>query len=126
MGSRRAENVTLEDRLRQLAAALPSDDSAILITRSDLVALLKDAALVEPTHDLTVEEVARETGRAASTVRGWLLDGGLRGYKLNRRDWRIPWPALREYLSTQGGMRTPPNEGGEVDITAWRRVVGND
>ena len=85
------------------AAPLPSDDSAVTITRGDLVALLeedKSGTWVASTRDLTVEEVADETHRAPSTVRGWLLSGALRGFKLNNRDWRVPRTALREVLST--------------------------
>ncbi len=54
--------MTLHDRLRQLASALPSDDSAVTITRADLLALLeRDSRETEvgSTRDLTVEEVAR-------------------------------------------------------------------
>ena len=89
--------MTLHDRLRQLASALPSDDSAVTITRADLVALLeRDSRETEvgSTRDLTVEEVADETSRAPSTVRGWLMSGALRGYKFNNRDWRVPRAAL--------------------------------
>ncbi len=73
--------MTFHDRLRQLASALPSDDSAVTITRADLLALLeRDSRETEvgSTRDLTVEEVADETSRAPSTVRGW------RGYKFNK------------------------------------------
>ena len=49
--------MTLEERLRQLASALPSDDCAVTITRADLVTLLDDdtrEAGVGSTRDLTV------------------------------------------------------------------------
>ena len=113
--------MTLEERLRQLASALPSDDSAVTITRADLVALLEENngnARVSSTRDLTVAEVANETGRARSTVRAWLISKSLRGYKLNNRDWRVPRPALREYLEAQATEASETR--GEVDITAWR------
>ena len=68
--------MTLVERLRQLASALPSDDCAVTITRADLVTLLDDDTCEDEagsTRDLTVEAVANETGRAPSTVRGWLM-----------------------------------------------------
>ena len=118
--------MTLEERLRRLASALSSDEFAVMITRADLVALLEGNSSeteVGSTRDLTVEEVAGETGRAPSAVRSWLISETLRGYKLNGRDWRVPRAALREYLETQetetNGTR---RDVGEVDITAWRRI----
>ena len=120
--------MTLEERLRQLASALPSDASAVTITRADIVALLEDDGRrteVASTRDLTVEEVAKETGRAPSTIRDWLISGALCGYKLNGRDWRVSRDSLRNYLHTQS-TRTTETEGeeGKVDIAAWRRVRG--
>ena len=56
--------MTLEERLRQLASALPSDGSAVMITRSDIVAMLEELngeTGVSSTRELTVEEVANET-----------------------------------------------------------------
>ena len=117
--------MTLTERLRQLVAALPSDDAAVSFTRADLVALIESDSSETPvgsTRDLTVEEVAKETGRAPSTVRDWLISGALCGYKLNGRDWRVSRYSLREYLEAQ------PTEKGEtpsqVDIAAWRKVPG--
>ena len=120
--------MTLKERLRQLASALPSDASAVTITRADIVALLEDdgrGTEVASTRDLTVEEVAKETGRAPSTVRDWLISGALCGYKLNGRDWRVARSALRQYLDAQSTHATEtPGEVGKADITAWRRVRG--
>ena len=118
--------MTGQDRLRQLASALPSDHSAVTLTRVDLFALLDDhgEARSESQRDMTVEEVAKETGRAPSTDRGWLLDGTLRGYKINNRDWRITRTTLRDFLASQPKKEGPPLESSKVDITAWRRVGG--
>ena len=60
--------MTLVERLRQLVEALPSDDCSVTITRADLISLLEeDAGSAASPRDMTVEEVARETGRAPST-----------------------------------------------------------
>ena len=95
------------------------------LTRSDLVALLDnhvaDVASA-PSRDLTVEEVAHETRRAPSTVRGWLISGELRGYKINNRDWRVPRPALQEYLTGESAEPSAGEEEPMDDIGAWRRV----
>lgn len=126
--------MNLSDHLRQLADALPSDRSAVTFTRADLLALVERAGtdpLPRRTRDLTVEEVAEETQRAPSTVRGWLISGALDGYKLNGRDWRITAAALRRYLEGQQGARKghqrrdTGEEGGGVDIGAWRRGRGS-
>jgi excisionase family DNA binding protein len=65
-------------------------------------------------------------GRSPSTIRGWLVDGSLRGYKLNRRDWRVPKSALRDYLDKQmqAGATVNPAPDEEVDIGAWRKLRG--
>ena len=120
--------MTLKERFRQLASALPSDDSAVTITRADIVALLEDdgrGTEVASARDLTVEEVAKETGRAPSTVRDWLISGALCGYKLNGRDWRVARSALRQYLEAQATkVSETPDDEGTVDVAAWRRVPG--
>ena len=113
--------MTLKERLRQLASALPSDTCAVTLTRADLVALLEDDSReteVGSTRDLTVEDVADETGRAPSTVRGWLISNALRGYKLNNRDWRVPRAALGEYL------RARPNHANETPSEVETNVAG--
>ena len=117
----------LSERIRRLMAALPSDASAVTLTRADLAALMEGTSpdpFSPAVRDLTVEEVAEETHRAPSTVRGWLIAGDLKGYKLNGRDWRVTRAALRAYLdnqkeTTRAGRRAPDLED-EVDIAAWR------
>lgn len=117
--------MTPVDRLRLIASALPSDASAVTFTRADLLALIEgDGERPVDGRDLTVEEVAEETGRAGSTVRGWLIAGELRGYKLNGRDWRVPRSALRDYLTgqTAGAQPETPPDTEDVDIGAWRKL----
>lgn len=48
--------------------------------------------------DPTIEEVARELGRAPSTVRGWRLAGEFPGAYQLGREWRIPRADVRAYL----------------------------
>ena len=70
-----------------------------------------------------MEEAADETRRALSTVRGLLISGALRGYKLNNRDWRIPRSALRDSMAFEAaGVGKTSKEAGEADITARRAV----
>jgi excisionase family DNA binding protein len=119
--------MSLSNRLRQLVDALPSDSSSVTLTRSDLAALLEGeeqgGEVLAPERDLTVEQVAEAMGRACSTVRGWLIAGELRGFKLNGRDWRVPRAALRAYRDAQAaGKADPEPEMEGVDISAWRRV----
>jgi excisionase family DNA binding protein len=121
--------MTLADRLRQLVGALPSADSAVTFTRSDLQALLKGAPDdVSPSRprDLTVEEVAEEMQRSPSAVRRWLIAGDLRGYKLNGKAWRVPRSALEAYCARQAGELPDdaPDDEEDVDIGAWRKLRG--
>lgn len=115
-------------RLRAIASALPSDGSAVTFTRADLLALLDGADVADQPaaeRDLSVDDVAAETGRAGSTVRGWLIAGALDGYKLRGRDWRITRAALRAFLARQGQPDpAPETDPADVDIAAWRKIGG--
>lgn len=113
------------DRFRMLVEALPSPDATVTFTRAD-IARMADAldgpqTVTKPERDLTVPEVAEETQRATSTVRGWLIAGDLRGYKLNNRDWRVPRSSLREFLVRQDDTEPEPDDIEPVDISAWRK-----
>ena len=114
--------MTLAERILQIVDALPSPDSSVTLTRTDLVGMVEESGGVDAA-DMTAFQVAAKTNRAASTIRGWLISGELRGYKLNQRDWRVTQGALKEYLETQ---KDPSEEqqpaGGSVDISAWRRA----
>ena len=119
--------MTLAERLRQLAAALPSEASSVTLTRRDILAMLEgaaDAVSSRPGRDMTVEEVAEEVQRSPSTIRRWLIAGELRGYKLQGRDWRVTRPALRDYLARQARPDDEsPKDSPEVDISAWRSLA---
>jgi len=117
--------MTLQERLRQIATALPSDDSGVTFTRADLLDLIDGEAESQTLvlSDMTVEEVAAEVKRSPSTVRTWLIAGDLRGYKLNGRDWRVTRSALREYLDRQA-TRSPRcgSAKAEAGLGAWKRI----
>ncbi len=111
------------DELRRWAASAPP---GTLVPADSLAAMLAgvedgDDRLV----DLTVQEAAVELRRAPSTVRGWCIDGRLRAYKLNGREWRVPRAAMRDYLEGQknGSSRQATRTNGKAaDLAAWRNV----
>lgn len=116
----------LRDRLRTLAQALPPGGS-VTFTQDGLLELIGDRPETEaaPLDDLTVEELAEEMGRAASTVRGWAsrIPGA---YRLGR-EWRFPRGAVRAWLDAgaelEGLERRP---GAPVDLGSWRKHAGGD
>lgn len=112
--------MTIRERLQLLVDALPSDEAAVVLTRASIMALLGGSEDRVEKGDMTVDEVARETRRAPSTVRGWLADGMLRGYKLNGRDWRIPQSSLETFLAEQRQPRRAAPATPASDIAAWR------
>jgi len=126
--------MTLEDRLREMAEAVPPEGSVTLPVwwlKQELGLAPEGAREGEgeaPLGDLTLGEVAEAVKRTVSTVRGWCNSGKLRAYKLNNRAWRIPREALKEFLASQrepkGKTRTNPGRGG-ADLGAWRRVAPN-
>lgn len=122
--------MTPREWLRKLAASLPSDTASVTLTKADLLAIAEAGGFGSTEDreevrggDLTVEDVAELTKRAPSTVRGWLINGDLRGYKLNGRDWRVTRKALNAYLEAQREPGPTPTETGtEVDLGAWRNA----
>jgi excisionase family DNA binding protein len=112
----------VQARLRRLVQAGDPDGTVTLRWLAQQIGepIPGEAVAEEPARDLTVEEVAEHFRRAPSTVRGWLLRGDLRGYKLNGRDWRVPKSAVGEYEQRQ---REPGLGDAEaVDLSAWRRI----
>ena len=72
---------------------------------------------------LTLDQAAEIVGRASSTVRTWLNQGELEGFKLNNRSWRIRESALQVFIEKQeAGEHEPPTvrSDGPVDLGAWR------
>lgn len=112
------------ERLRHLVQVADPDGMVTVRWLAGVLGVrLEDGEPTEegPLRDLSVEEVAAAMGRSPSTVRGWLIAGALRGYKLNGRDWRVTRAALEEYRAKQGAATPPPSED-PVDVSAWRRA----
>ena len=118
----------LADRLRALADALPEGGS-VTFTRADLLAMLAEDGEpsgrqgAAPLMDLTVDDIMEATGRARSTVCGWIAAGQLRAYRFGR-EWRIPHEAWREFLDRHrtgepAGHAPAPRPA--PDLSAWRR-----
>lgn len=77
--------------------------------------------------DLTVEQVAAQTGRKPGAVRSWIRSGALRAYRFNEREYRVTPAALREYLEAQRGRETPgktpvKRAARTHDLNDWRQV----
>ena len=76
--------------------------------------------------DLTVEQAAKEIGRARSTVRTWCNSGALEGaYRLRGREWRIPPVGIRRFLDAQGnGKRATRGDQAQCEMDSWRGEMG--
>jgi excisionase family DNA binding protein len=48
---------------------------------------------------MTVEEVARQLRVSPKTVRGWLVQGRLRGFKLTPKVWRIQREEFQAFVT---------------------------
>lgn len=75
--------------------------------------------------DLTVQAVAQDLGRAASTIRYWCRAGLLEGaYRLRGREWRIPPAALQRFLNGQAvrSKDAPTDTAAAVRIDGWRQA----
>jgi excisionase family DNA binding protein len=103
-----------------------------LIPRDWLIDQLEEecATTAEGLRDLTVEEMAELSGRAASTVRGWLAAKKIsEAYRLMGREWRVPREAFRRFLDQQttagseGKSGTQPSS--KVDLSEWRRHLNS-
>ncbi len=112
--------MSVSDRLRDLADRLPPGGS-LTLTRDGLLELADpdEDQRGEPASrgDFTIAELAERFHRSASTIRGWCEHGCFEGaYKLNGRDWRIPYAGVDSFLSKQRG------EHGASELGAWRAV----
>ena len=109
-------------RLRAVAESLPDGASATL-GKEFLLAATEASCCTA--GDLTVRDVATHCGRAPSTVRSWLEQGVLRGYRFRSREWRITQAALAEFEEaerTGSQLARRSNGNGSNDLGAWRSV----
>lgn len=110
--------------LKAIVENMPPDGSVTLP-----VAWLREllAQSSEPGQRLlTIEQAAELVGRSPSTVRTWLNQGELEGFKLNGKSWRIRESAVHTYLAQQeAGEHEPPTvaSDGPTDLGAWRKHV---
>lgn len=124
--------MTLLERLAQLAQVVPPGGS-VTLPRDWLVTELeaKSSPSATTTGDLTVEEVAAQLRRSASTVRSWCERGLFPGAyhlpasgkvsKAGRAKvgaWRVPPAALAAFQHRDQGSAEP---GGHADLGAWRQ-----
>ena len=108
--------MTLGERLRALLAVMPTDGS-IILTAVTLAEWLAEDASASVGADLTVEQVAELMGKSCNSVRRWLLEGRLEGYRPGGRDWRVTPAALAEFRAT------PTATPSAVNLGAWRNVT---
>jgi excisionase family DNA binding protein len=113
--------------LQTLVDAEATVPARMVLERLPLNADAQKPAVGSDLADLTADEVAREFGRSASTVRGWLGEGRFPGaYRLNGREWRIPRADVIAWLSAQrpAAACSKPKRtrlNGTPDLSSWRK-----
>lgn len=121
--------MSLTDALRVLVAAAP-DEAMVSVPASWLRQLLDGEGDLDSTGDeiradLTVAEVAAIFDRHPNTIRGWIAQGVLAGYRLNNREWRIPRQAVEDFQRRQRlGEDAPTSALGKArpkKLGDWRR-----
>jgi excisionase family DNA binding protein len=81
---------------------------------------MDEAAHSQENLDLmTVEEVARQLRVSPKTVRGWLVQGRLSGFKLTPKVWRIPREDFRAFVAAQAQAEKTYEVVGQ-DALGWR------
>lgn len=131
--------MSLRERIRAMAEALPTESARVELSRADLLTMLEEGGSAErspkdqePLMDLSVAEIMVATGKARSTVIGWINSGGLDAYHFGR-EWRITRAAWHAYLQTkrskgraktEGGKKHTPQPKHADGLGSWRSVVG--
>lgn len=109
---------------------LPDDATVTLTVRQlrEMVAGSKPYRTAQgderSTLPLTVEQVADAVGKSASTVRSWLSNGRLEGFKLEG-EWRVRPEAIEGFFArAEEGHGQPEGDRGmdSVDLGSWRAV----
>ena len=111
--------VNAAERLRIGAEHLPPG-SSIMVGREEL---LKALGTRDTTgRDWTVSEVGERLSRSPSTVRSWLQEGVLHGYRFRGRQWRVTASAIAEFEGRErAGESRRTAKGDAVDLGAWRK-----
>ncbi len=121
--------MSLQERLRTIAEALP--DGASIALSSDALRRLLETEAGEKSlpRDLTVEEGADLLHRSPQTVRRWIREGDLEAYSFRGREYRITAAALQDFIARQQTApdRTPQSPGAHVtkQLGAWRSARGD-
>ncbi len=118
--------LTVEDRLRTLADALP-DGAAVTLPVSLIRSWLVQGGPADADHnaDMTVAEVATLFNRSPQTVRTWIRHGDLDAYRLHGREYRITARALEVFQQQQqaGAVSPQPERTASTraaNLAAWR------
>jgi excisionase family DNA binding protein len=118
--------LTVEDRLRTLADALP-DGAAVTLPVSLIRSWLVQGGPADADHnaDMTVAEVATLFNRSPQTVRTWIRHGDLDAYRLHGREYRITAMALEAFQQQQqaGAVSPLPQSATSTraaNLAAWR------
>lgn len=123
----------LKEAIAALVAAAPPTATVTVEWLASLLATDNDSgeahsgSAVDSAVDLTVEQVARQFGKGASTIRTWLDRGELPGaYKLHGREWRIPFSAIEQLQRSEAKRHRKPaarTAGRVTNIGDWRKHV---
>lgn len=108
--------------LEKLLAELPDD--ALVPVRWLRSRLRADSSpQAESVADLSAADVAKQLGRKPGTIAGWIRNGRLEGYRLNRREWRVTAASLRAFLDAAQRQRDGGESEAPPDLSSWRRVA---